>query len=66
MPFCVGDGAVDPATAEFEEEDDDVVVLVGVVELLKGAVKLLDATVPLPPACCPPALIGAIDTLGGT
>ena len=47
MPFCAGDGAAGPAPADVPGNGGDV-VFVGIVELLKGAVELLDATVLLP------------------
>ena len=52
MPFCVGDGAAGPAPPGVPGTGDDV-VLVGVVELLKGALELFDPLVllPSPPPC---------------
>ena len=47
MPFCVGDGAAGSPPAGVPGNEDDV-VLVGVVELLKGAVELFDPIVLLP------------------
>ena len=45
MPFCVGDGAADPLSDEYDNGDD--VVLVGAVELLKGAIETLKGAVEL-------------------
>ena len=47
MPFCVSDGAAGPPPPGVPGDGDDV-MLVGAVELLKGAVELLDPPVLLP------------------
>ena len=44
LPFCVGDGAAGPPPPGVPGNGDDV-VLVGTVELLKGADELFDPTV---------------------
>lgn len=62
MPFCVGDGAED--SLPDEPDGGESVVLVGTVELVKGAVELLGGVVPLP-YCCAFALVDAFDTRGG-
>ena len=63
MPFCVGDGATDALLDELEGDED--AVLIGAVELRKGAVVLLDAPVSLPPRCSALALVDVFDTGGG-
>ena len=67
MPFCVGEGAADPLLDELD--DGDVVMLVGRVELLKGAGGLLDAPVSLsspPSRCSALAFRSVFETGGGT
>lgn len=67
MPFCVGEGAADPLPDE--PDDGDTTVLVGRVELLKGAVGLLGAPVSLPsppPRCSALAFEFVFEKGGGT
>ncbi len=66
MPFCVGEGAAGPLLDEFD--DGSAVVLVGRVELLKGAI-LLDAPASLsspPSRCSALAFRRVFETGGGT
>ena len=66
MPFCVGDGAVDPLR---DESDGDDVAFVGAVELLNEDVGLLGVSRPLPsppPGCCAFALMVTFDPIIGT
>ena len=67
MPFCVGEGAAEalPEALPDAFEGDEDAVLVGVVELRKGAVVLVDAPVSLPPRCSAPAFVDVFDTGGG-
>ena len=67
MPFCVGDGTAAPLPDELD--DGDTVVLVVIVELLKGAVELLDTPVSLPsppPRWSALAFDAVFETGGGT
>ena len=69
MPVCVGDGA-GPELLPVEPDAGDDAVLVGAVELRKGAVELLldpDVVFPLlvPPGCCALALPAVRNVVGG-
>lgn len=67
MPFWVGEGAEGPLPDE--PDDGDTVVLVGTVELLKGAIEIPDAPESLPsppPRCSALALKSVLETGGGT
>ena len=63
MPFWVGDGAL--GLLPNEPDSCDTEVLVGVVELRKGAVELLDVSVPFPPGCWAVALVDGFIMRGG-
>ena len=64
MPFCVGDGAAGPPPPGVPRNGDDV-VLIGVVELLKGVVELFDLTMLLPSPPCALVFVFAFGTGGG-